>query len=147
MEGRCGFYTTRRTLPTRPRPLGPHLAVYKAQYSSRLSISHRVSGSALGFVLRCVLTVLARRSDWTTLRGSFASAGWFLQVLTFLPSIGYGVLACRRLSLCYHACNGVRHLVWDSGALLSKDTRDRSAYVIRLCAVSLSAALWRTLLL
>lgn len=131
-----------RAIPARARPLSPHLKIYKAQYSSRLSISHRVSGAALGFVLRLLLTILSRRSFGVSYLGSFVGESWFVRLIRLIAPLRNGVRLCRRLSLCYHAVNGVRHLVWDSGKLLDKETRNRSARIVRTIALTLTTIVY-----
>lgn len=94
-------------MAARPRPLSPHLQVYKPQLTSVLSIMHRFTGlilSAAGVVL--VLLILSIASgpdayDWAAaqLRGVFGK----LLLFAFL------------FSLTYHLLNGIRHLFWDAG--------------------------------
>lgn len=135
-----------RSIPTRPRPLSPHLAVYKAQYSSRLSISHRVSGCALSFVLLLRCTLLDRGTSGVSFLGPLVGGFIFDTAVVLLPPLRSGVRLCRRLSLVYHLVNGCRHLVWDSGKLLDKETRNKSAVTVRLISIGLTAVLfyrWR----
>jgi succinate dehydrogenase / fumarate reductase cytochrome b subunit len=89
------------------RPLSPHLQVYKPQLTSVISISHRATGLALAVgALVVVWWLLAAAS------GPAAYAG----VQCFLGSwIGVLLLVGWTFSLFFHLCNGIRHLVWDSG--------------------------------
>jgi succinate dehydrogenase / fumarate reductase cytochrome b subunit len=133
---------TGRSISTRPRPLSPHLTIYKSQYSSRLSISHRVSGCALAFVLLLRCTVLNRVTLSTSFLGGIVDRSWFRGLVGILPSLRNGVRLCRILSLVYHRVNGCRHLVWDSGKLLDKATRDRSSLTVRAISVGLSLVIF-----
>jgi succinate dehydrogenase / fumarate reductase, cytochrome b subunit len=136
------FRKNGRSISTRPRPLSPHLGIYKAQYSSRLSISHRVSGCALAFVLLLRCTTLNRASLCTSFLGGIVDSSWFRGLAGIIPSLRNGVRLCRILSLVYHRVNGCRHLVWDSGKLLDKATRNRSSLTVRAVSVGISCAIF-----
>jgi len=89
------------------RPLSPHLQIYRWQLTSVLSILHRAASVALsaGAVLRVWWLVAAAS-------GPDAYDG----VANFLGSwLGLLLLFGWTLSLFYHLCNGIRHLVWDTG--------------------------------
>lgn len=89
------------------RPLSPHLTVYRPQWTSVMSILHRITGVAL--------TVSAALVTWWWLAAAtgpdyFATAdavlsGWF----------GTLVLVLSLWALSYHFLNGLRHLWWDTG--------------------------------
>ena len=92
------------------RPLSPHLQIYRWQLTSVLSILHRATGVALsaGAIL-LVWWLIAAASGPEAYEG----------VQNFLGSwIGLLLLFGWTLSLFYHLCNGVRHLVWDTGHAL-----------------------------
>ena len=100
-----------------PRPLSPHLQIYRWQLTSVLSILHRVTGVALtaGTILLVWWLVAAANGP-----ESFESAQWFLgSWLGLLLLFGWSV------ALFYHLCNGIRHLWWDTGSGLDL----RSVYV------------------
>ncbi len=89
------------------RPLSPHLQVYKWGLHMALSILHRATGIALG-----VGTLLI--AWWLIAIASGPDA--FEQVHICLGSwIGKLVLFGFTWALMLHLCNGVRHLVWDTG--------------------------------
>ncbi|HLY45057.1 MAG TPA: succinate dehydrogenase, cytochrome b556 subunit [Stellaceae bacterium] len=90
-----------------PRPLSPHLQVYRWQLTSVLSILHRLAGIALsgGTILLVWWLVAAAEGPQS-----------YATVQAFLGSwIGLLMLFGWSLALFYHLCNGLRHLVWDSG--------------------------------
>jgi succinate dehydrogenase / fumarate reductase, cytochrome b subunit len=92
---------------TTDRPLSPHLQIYRWQLTSVLSILHRATGLALsaGTVL-LVWWLVAAASGPDAYEG----------VENFLGSwLGFLLLFGWTLSLFYHLCNGIRHLVWDTG--------------------------------
>ncbi len=100
-----------------PRPLSPHLQIYRWQLTSVLSILHRFTGVALtaGTILLVWWLVAAANGP-----ESFESAQWFLgSWLGLLLLFGWSV------ALFYHLCNGLRHLWWDTGSGLDL----RSVYV------------------
>src|SRR5258706_8802451 len=91
------------------RPLSPFMfpSWYHFQIGSALSILHRLTGIALSV-------------------GSILLAWWLIAVAAggqvfaathaFLASpIGVLLLFLWSVAFFYHLCNGVRHLVWDSG--------------------------------
>lgn len=112
------------------RPLSPHLQVYKPQVTSVMSILHRFSGVAnvAGLVLVSLLFIAApygkSRFD------AVASMLWSLP--------GKIVLSLFALSLSYHLCNGIRHLVWDTGRGLGIGTVRRSAWLVLAAALALA---------
>ena len=116
------------------RPLSPHLSAYSAQYSSRLSISHRVTGCALGFVRVACVLVLGVAEVSVSYAGALVGQSWFVLLLSRVQPFLFGVLFCRLLSLSYHGVNGIRHLVWDTGSFLDKSTRARSSQARRVLA-------------
>lgn len=89
------------------RPLSPHLQIYRWQLTMVLSIIHRATGVALAvgtILLIALLLALAAGPDaYQTVRGFCSS--WLGLLLLF----GWS------WALCFHLCNGIRHLVWDIG--------------------------------
>ncbi len=90
-----------------PRPLSPHLQIYRWQLTSVLSILHRASGVALAAGTILLVWWLGAAAD-----GPEAYAG----VQAFLGSwVGRILLFGWSLAFFYHLCNGLRHLWWDTG--------------------------------
>ena len=90
-----------------PRPLSPHLQIYRPQVTSVLSIAHRLTGVILAFAALLLTYWLASAAYGPE---SFARAqavleSWFGRLVLF----GF------TFSLFYHLCNGIRHLGWDLG--------------------------------
>ena len=116
------------------RPLSPHLQVYRPQLTSVLSILHRITGMALVFGL-LLLT-------WWLIAAA-AGPEAFGVAQAFLGSwFGLLVLFGLSLALFYHLCNGVRHLIWDSGYLLEIEGVYRSGWVMLGAAVALTIVAW-----
>jgi succinate dehydrogenase / fumarate reductase cytochrome b subunit len=114
------------------RPLSPHLGVYKFMYTMSLSILHRITGcaAAVGFlVFVWWLMALASGPD------AYAAAMRALSTpLAKLLLVGF------TFSFIYHFCNGIRHLVWDTGRGLERAQARRSG------ALVITAALFLTIL-
>jgi succinate dehydrogenase / fumarate reductase cytochrome b subunit len=95
------------------RPLSPHLSVYRMYLSMAMSITHRITGCALA--LGGVLVV------WWFLAAA-TSPDYFATVDGLMTSwIGGLVLIALLAALWYHLLNGIRHLVWDTGAAFDLD--------------------------
>jgi succinate dehydrogenase / fumarate reductase cytochrome b subunit len=89
------------------RPLSPHLSVYRRTLTMMTSIFHRITG--------CGLAVSAVLVVWWFLaaargRERFDYADWLLT-----SWIGGLVLIVSVVALWFHFCNGIRHLIWDTG--------------------------------
>jgi succinate dehydrogenase / fumarate reductase, cytochrome b subunit len=90
-----------------PRPLSPHLQVYRWELTMVLSILHRMTGAALS--VGSVLLV------WWLVAAA-AGAEHFTTVQTFVTHpLGQLILVGFTFSLFLHLANGVRHLAWDVG--------------------------------
>jgi succinate dehydrogenase / fumarate reductase, cytochrome b subunit len=114
-----------------PRPLSPHLGVYKFMYTMSLSILHRVTGIAasVGFLLFVVwLMSLATGHDA------------YDRAMRVLGSpVGKLLLVGFTFSFVYHFCNGIRHLVWDTGRGLERAQARRSGAAVIAAALVLTA--------
>lgn len=121
-------------IDTQGRPLSPHLQVYKPQLASVLSISHRATGVAnavgsLGLV--CWLIAAAQGAEaYAAVQAFYAS--WFGQLLL----MGWS------FSVFYHLCNGIRHLIWDTGRALDIDSVNLTGKIMLACAAVLTALTW-----
>ena len=117
------------------RPLSPHLGVYKFMYTMSLSILHRITGcaAAVGF-LAFVWWLMALASG----PEAYASAMQCLaSPFAKLLLIGF------TFSFVYHFCNGIRHLVWDTGRGLERAQARRSGAIVVVAALLLTAlAVW-----
>ena len=90
-----------------PRPISPHLQIYKPQLTSVLSISHRLTG--------LVLSVGTLFLVWWLAAAAYGEAE-FAAAQSFWGSwLGLLLLFGWSFSLFFHLCNGVRHLAWDAG--------------------------------
>src|SRR5262245_42875537 len=114
-----------------PRPLSPHLGVYKFSYTMSLSILHRITGVAAsaGFLMFVWwLLALASGPD------AYARAMGVLDA-----PLAKLLLAGFVFSFVYHFCNGIRHLFWDAGRGLERKQARASAAVVVVVALALTA--------
>lgn len=104
------------------RPLSPHLTVYRPQFTSILSILHRITGLALIFSVILIIIwfiAVALGPYYFTLADSFFGFS-FIRLM----------LACSIWAIWYHTCTGIRHLIWDLGYCLEEEWINPSAYVV-----------------
>ena len=112
------------------RPLSPHLSVYRFQMSMLTSIMHRITG--VGLTLGAFLIV------WWFLAAS-TSPEYFAVADGFMTSwFGALILIASLWALFFHFCNGIRHLVWDTGRGLEKDTAVKSGIAVLVGSVVLT---------
>ena len=118
----------------RPRPLSPHLQVYRWQMTSVLSILHR--GTGLFLVLGTVMIAF-----WViTLALGYNIFSSYQAWLGSLP--GKVLLAGWSFSLVYHWANGIRHLLWDAGWGYEIERVYMTGWIVVLVSVVLTGFLW-----
>jgi len=117
-----------------PRPLSPHLQVYRWQLTSVMSILHRATGVALGLGTILLVWWLVAAAQ-----GPEAYAG----VQRFLGSwIGLLLLFGWSVALYYHLFNGLRHLWWDTGRGLDLPTVYTGGWTVLIATALLTAITW-----
>lgn len=116
------------------RPLSPHLTIYRWPITMTLSILHRMTGVALSVgLIAFVVWLEAIAYDavpYDTVMAALAS----------LP--GQVVLAGFAFSFFFHLCNGIRHLVWDTGRLFEKNQVDMSSWIVLITSIALTIGCW-----
>jgi len=121
-------------MQTNQRPLSPHLQVYRPQWSSVLSILHRITGLLIsaGTVLMVAWLVGLAQGEQ-----AFAAVRAFLgHPLMLLLLVGW------TLALFYHLLNGIRHLLWDTGMLLELGPARASGWIVVAAALLLTLIVW-----
>jgi succinate dehydrogenase / fumarate reductase cytochrome b subunit len=109
------------------RPLSPHLGVYKFMYTMSLSIMHRITGVAASVGIVVFVWWLMSLASGP---GAYESAMRVLSSpLAKLLLVGFA------FSFVYHFCNGIRHLVWDTGRGLERAQARRSGAVVVVAAL------------
>lgn len=121
-------------MPNRPRPLSPHLQVYRWQITMTMSILHRVSG--------LVLTAGAFALAWWLLAVAAGGEAYDAAAACLASPLGMIALFGFSLSLVYHLLNGIRHLLWDAGWGFEIPEVYRSGYTVAGLTVVLTAAIW-----
>lgn len=117
-----------------PRPLSPHLQVYKPQLTSITSILHRFSGIALSAgLLYLLFWLMAAAQGAESFDGLQDFNGSF---------IGRVLLLGWSVSFFYHLLNGIRHLVWDAGYGFDLPTAYRTGYAALIGAALLTLLAW-----
>jgi len=121
-------------MDTNQRPLSPHLQVYRPQWTSVLSILHRITGVVLsvGTVLMVVWLVALANGE----AAYEAMLEFMTNPLVLIALVGW------TLALFYHLLNGIRHLTWDTGAMLELKPARASGWVVVALSVVLTAVVW-----
>jgi succinate dehydrogenase / fumarate reductase, cytochrome b subunit len=118
----------------KPRPLSPHLQIYRPQITSVLSILHRISGVGLCLALPVLvwwLTVLSLGpQDYEAFRAFMMS--WFGKLLL----MGWST------ALLYHLAAGIRHLLWDTGWGFELKQVQLTGYIVLAFTAIGSLILW-----
>ena len=120
------------------RPLSPHLAIYKPSITMVMSVLHRVTGAALFFgTLLLVAYLVALASG----KMSFALAqAIYGSILGKLILFGYS------WALFHHMLGGLRHLVWDTGAMLEREIRLKLGWATLVGSIVLTLIVWAVVL-
>jgi succinate dehydrogenase / fumarate reductase cytochrome b subunit len=119
---------------TDKRPMSPHIQVWKWHVTMLGSILHRATGIAnyAGAIL-IVLWLCAAASGYEayTLYASLAGS-----------PVGLVVLFGFTVSVCYHALNGVRHLVWDVGHGFKPSFASFTGWLVIGLSIVAAIAIW-----
>ena len=118
----------------RPRPLSPHLQVWRWHLTLFCSILHRATGIVLYL-------------------GAIVGAGWALSLASgpdaygdFLSLMGSPIgklfLFGLTFSAFYHLANGIRHLAWDMGEGFEPRAADTTAAAALAFGAAATIAVW-----
>ncbi len=121
------------------RPLSPHLQIYKWQVQMVSSILHRATGIALAVGTLIVVAGL------TQLASGEESFNHFKAIVG--SPVGMVLLIGWTWALFYHLCNGIRHLVQDTGAGYAIPQFVRSSWLSVGLSVVLTALVWAYVLM
>jgi succinate dehydrogenase / fumarate reductase cytochrome b subunit len=118
----------------KPRPLSPHLQIYKPMLTMMMSIVHRITGGALYFGTLLV-------AWWLIAAASGPSA--YTTFETFIGSIvGRLILFGYTWALLHHMLGGIRHLIWDLGYGFEPTEREVLTVATLIGSIGLTIALW-----
>jgi succinate dehydrogenase / fumarate reductase cytochrome b subunit len=114
-------------------PISPHLQIYKPQITSILSITHRITGVCLNFLIIFVSLWLLSLSLGENIYNYFIefSNTIFMKLVMSISIFG----------LSYHAMNGIRHIFWDFGFFLNNSSALISGIIVVLSSFVLSILL------
>ncbi|HET9679410.1 MAG TPA: succinate dehydrogenase, cytochrome b556 subunit [Gammaproteobacteria bacterium] len=116
------------------RPLSPHLGIYRWGWTMSLSILHRLTGIILSL-------------------GSLLLTGWLLALMVGADAYALvqtftghwaGKIILIGWSYCffYHLCNGIRHMLWDTGWGFDLPTARFTAGVVVILSIALTITAW-----
>lgn len=116
------------------RPLSPHISIYKPQISSVMSIMHRMSGIVLAAGSLLIMLWL-----WA---GAYSQECYVTLQSWAIHPVGTIIMFGWSLAFYYHLCNGIRHLMWDTGRGFEIPCMERSGKLVLVAAVLLTASTW-----
>lgn len=121
--------------PTAPRPLSPHLSIWRWQVHAIVSILHRITGNAmaLGAVVLFLWWLIAAATGVEAYATFLAVAtGWF------------GILIGVGLTWVFfqHLSSGIRHLVMDTGGGFDIGTSRKTASATLIVSIVLTILTW-----
>jgi succinate dehydrogenase / fumarate reductase, cytochrome b subunit len=124
----------REQKPLSPRPLSPHLTIYRFTLTMALSIVHRITGAALYLgTLLMVWWLVALSTD----------AGAYAHVARFMSSVvGQLILLGYTWALFHHMLGGIRHLIWDTGHGLDHPAREQLAWANLILGIAMTLIVW-----
>ncbi|NBB69635.1 MAG: succinate dehydrogenase, cytochrome b556 subunit [Alphaproteobacteria bacterium] len=123
---------------SRPKPLSPHLQIFRWPLSMALSIGHRITGAGLAaglLLLTWWLVALATGPEAFAVVDAVVDS-WLGGLVLF----GFTVAAFLHLG------NGIRHLVWDFGYGFDLETTKRSGQAVIAFTVVATALTWLAIL-
>lgn len=90
---------------TDPRPMSPHLQIWKSHATMAASITHRITGVGLygGAIIIAV---------WIVALGMGPEAYAVVEEIVLSP-VGLVLLFLFTVTVLFHFANGLRHLLWD----------------------------------
>ena len=116
---------------TDPRPMSPHLQVWKWHWTMAASIFHRVTGvgNYIGafLVSAWVIAIVAGPETYATVEG------------IMLHPVGQILLFFWLASVLFHLVNGIRHMLWD-GPKAGFSPKVASGWSVFNFAISILAA-------
>lgn len=118
----------------RPRPLSPHLQVWRWHVTMAASILNRLTGGALSVGALLIALWLLALACGPEAYATFAA--WMGSPLGLVVWFGL------TLALCLHLTGGVRHLIWDAGAGLSPKAADGLSWGSMIVGVLAAVGFW-----
>ncbi|MEO8686200.1 MAG: succinate dehydrogenase, cytochrome b556 subunit [Devosia sp.] len=121
-------------MPVRPRPLSPHLQIYRWTITMTMSIVHRATGIA-NYIGTAFLAIWLAAAAWG--QGpldvvNIVYGSWFGQLVLFLYT----------WSLVHHMLGGIRHFIWDFIQGMEPGQREMLAWANLILSIVLTLAIW-----
>ena len=125
--------------PLRPRPLSPHLTIYRLTWTMAMSMAHRLSGIALyfGMLLLAWWLVAAALSPKHFDNANDFFGSWFGRLILF----GF------TSALVHHLLGGLRHFIWDTVRGFGAAERHFLAQATLLGSTALNILIWAVALM
>jgi succinate dehydrogenase / fumarate reductase cytochrome b subunit len=117
-----------------PRPLSPHLAIYRRTMTMVMSIAHRMTGAALYFG-----TLLL---TWWLIAAAEGPKSYQAFETCIASPLGKFVLLCYSWALIHHLLGGLRHFAWDFGRGLDLPTANLMARATLIGSIFLTVMVW-----
>lgn len=121
-------------MANRPRPLSPHLQIYRWQVQMVVSILNRATGFvlALGSLLFTygLVALAAGAESWSDFAGFARSP------------LGFVILFGWTWSLAFHTLGGLRHLAQDAGYGMKIESVIRSSWFAIIGSLLVTALVW-----
>ncbi len=117
-----------------PRPLSPHLQVYRWTWTMAMSVFHRVTGTGLYFGIALFAIWLVALAAGPS---AFDAVQWF-----FGSPVGLLILFAYTWVLMHHMLGGARHLVWDFGRGMEPGERMNMARFTLIGSITLTIVIW-----
>ncbi len=114
----------------RPRPISPHLTVWKWQLNAIMSILHRATGVAMAVGAMLIV--------WWFLAAASGEAAFAVADGIMTSWLGGLIMIGFLFALWYHFCNGIRHLIWDVGRGFELEDVEKSGVIACTAAVALT---------
>jgi succinate dehydrogenase / fumarate reductase cytochrome b subunit len=122
------------TTRMKPRPLSPHLQVWRLTLTMTMSIVHRITGAGLYFGMALLAWWLIAAASGPNAYATFEA---------FISSvIGRTILFGYTWALIHHALGGVRHLIWDMGRGFGPADRELLTLATLVGSVGLTIIVW-----
>jgi succinate dehydrogenase / fumarate reductase cytochrome b subunit len=118
----------------RPRPLSPHLQIYKPMLTMTMSIVHRITGAALYFGMLLLAWWLIAAASGPNAYATFQA---------FIGSfIGELILFGYTWALVHHMFGGIRHFIFDTLNGFEPAERETLALVNLIGSIAVTLAIW-----
>lgn len=119
---------------SQPRPLTPHLRIYRLTLTMMMSIAHRITGASLylGTLLLAWWLLAAAKGPETYATFQDFADGW----------LGKAILFGYTWAIIHHLLGGLRHLVWDAGRGFDLPTANFMARATLVGSIALTALVW-----